>query len=199
MAYHNYDIDSQPEWATPYPNGGCLSGFIIVPLSVLVISTMVFFALSQITIVSSATTMDTGIGGNPNVFVSPYDNYTLTQGAHGFSYGHMAIDIAAGKGAIIYSPIHGKVSELFIDGVGNPTLIIENEVYRVTMLHGVYSVHIGESVRAGEIVGTESNLGNTTDMQGNSCRNRDCGYHTHLNVYDKQIGTNINPLDLLEP
>ena len=111
----------------------------------------------------------------------------------------MAIDIAAGKGAIIYSPIHGKVSELFIDGVGNPTLIIENEVYRVTMLHGVYSVHIGESVRAGEIVGTESNLGNTTDMQGNSCRNRDCGYHTHLNVYDKQIGTNINPLDLLEP
>ena len=58
-------------------------------------------------------------------------------------------------------------------------LVIENEVYRVTMLHGDYSVQIGENLKAGEPVGTESNLGNTTDMQGNSCRNRDCGYHTH--------------------
>ena len=32
-----------------------------------------------------------------SMFVSPYKEYTLTQGPHGFSYGHMAIDIAAGK------------------------------------------------------------------------------------------------------
>jgi murein DD-endopeptidase MepM/ murein hydrolase activator NlpD len=67
------------------------------------------------------------------------------------------------------------------------------------MLHGVYRVQIGQSVNAGQVVGTESNLGNTMDMQGRSCRNRDCGYHTHLNVFDKRIGTNINPLELLEP
>jgi len=205
MAYYNYDIDSQPERATPYPRGSCLSGFMIIPLSVIAISTILFSALSQITTVSSATITDQGIagkegiGGSPTDFVSPYDDYTLTQGPHGYSYGHMAIDIAAGKGASIYAPIHGEVTELFVDGIGNPTLIIENEVYRVTMLHGVYSVQIGESVKTGQIVGTESNLGNTTDMQGNSCRNRNCGYHTHLNVFDKRTGANINPLDLLDP
>ena len=199
MANYNDDLDLQPERAIPYTNGGCLSGFIIIPLTVIMVSAVLFFALSHVTFVSSATSLDTGIGGTPTDFVSPYDDYTLTQGAHGFSYGHMAVDIAAGKGATIYSPIHGEVTEFYIDGIGNPTLVIENEVYRITMLHGDYSVQIGENLTAGESVGTESNLGNTTDMQGNSCRNRDCGYHTHLNVFDKRIGTNINPLDLLEP
>ena len=111
----------------------------------------------------------------------------------------MAIDIAAGKGSNIFSPIHGEVSEFFIDGIGNPTLVIENDIYRVLLMHGVYTVQIGDQVKAGQTIGTESNLGNTTDMQGRSCRNRDCGYHTHLNVYDKRMGENINPLDLLEP
>jgi len=199
MAYYNYHNDAQLERATPYTNRGCLSGFMMIPLSVIVVSIALFSTLSKITSNSNAASMNTGMGGNPVVFVSPYDAYTLTQGPHGYSYGHMAIDIAAGKGASIYSPINGKIAELFTDGVGNPTLIIENEVYRVAMLHGVYTVHIGQSVKAGQTVGTESNQGNTTDMQGISCRNRDCGYHTHLNVYDKRSGANINPLDLLEP
>jgi len=199
MAYYDYDNDSQPEWATPYPNGSCLSGYIMIPVAVLAVSAILFFALANIPTASSAALEDTGIGGSPVVFVQLYDDYTLTQGPHGYAYGHMAIDIAAGKGATIYSPINGKVTELFIDGVGNPALVIENNVYRVMMLHGVYTVKIGQSVKAGQIVGEESNLGNTTDMQGRSCRNRDCGYHTHLNVYDKRIGANINPLDLLKP
>ena len=199
MAHYNHDLDLQPEKAIPYTNGGCLSGFIIIPLTVIMVSAVLFFALSHVTFVSSATSLNTGTGGTPTDFVSPYDDYTLTQGVHGSSYGHMAVDIAAGKGATIYSPIYGEVTEFYIDGIGNPTLVIENEIYRVTMLHGDYSVQIGENLRAGESVGTESNLGNTTDMQGNSCRNRDCGYHTHLNVFDKRIGANINPLNLLEP
>ena len=66
-------------------------------------------------------------------------------------------------------------------------------------MHGIYHSKIGERVRSGQPIGEESNLGNTTDMQGRSCRNRDCGYHTHLNVYDKRIGANVNPLDLLDP
>lgn len=202
MAHDNYDLDLQPEKAIPYTNGGCLSGFILIPLTVIMVSAVLFYALSQVTFVSSATSLDTnldtGIGGTPTDFVSPYADYTLTQGIHGASYGHMAVDIAAGKGATIYSPIHGEVTALYTDGIGNPTLVIENEIYQVTMLHGEYSVHIGERLKAGESVGTESNLGNTTDMQGNSCRNRDCGYHTHLNIFDKRAGTNINPLNLLE-
>jgi hypothetical protein len=91
------------------------------------------------------------------------------------------------------------VSDLFVDGLGNPTIVIENEIYRVIMMHGIYNVRAGEHLQAGQPVGSESNLGNTTDMQGRSCRNRDCGYHTHLNVYDKRIAANINPLTLLEP
>jgi murein DD-endopeptidase MepM/ murein hydrolase activator NlpD len=197
MAY--YDNDTYSERATPYPVGGCLSGFMMIPLAVIAMSTVVFFALSKITMTPRAAAVEPGKGGNPEIFVSPYDSYTLTQGPHGFSYGHMAIDIAAGKGSTIYSPIHGKITEMFTDGLGNPVLVIENEIFRVTMLHGVYTVHVGQNIKPGQPVGTESNLGNTTDMQGRSCRNRNCGYHTHLNVFDKRSGTNINPLNLLDP
>ncbi|HBY06745.1 MAG TPA: hypothetical protein DEH22_02775 [Chloroflexi bacterium] len=188
-----------PEKATPEPNGGCLSGFIFVPLAVIAMSLVLSLTLGRITISSAAAVPDRGNLQDALTFVSPYDSYTLTQGPHGFSYGHMAIDIAAGNGATIYAPINGKVTDLFIDGLGNPTLIIENEIYRVTLMHGIYNVQIGDTLAAGQPLGSESNLGNTTDMQGLSCRNRDCGYHTHLNVYDKRIGTNINPLGLLEP
>jgi murein DD-endopeptidase MepM/ murein hydrolase activator NlpD len=135
---------------------------------------------------------------DPKAFIMPYTAYQLTQGPHGMSYGHYAIDIAAGNGETILSPITGRVSQLFTDAIGNPTLVIENEVYQVTMMHGNYSVRIGQEVTLGDQVGTESNNGNTRDMAGNSCRNRDCGYHTHLNVYDKQAGQNVNPLNLLQ-
>jgi murein DD-endopeptidase MepM/ murein hydrolase activator NlpD len=129
---------------------------------------------------------------------APYEEYTLTQGPHGFSYGHMAIDISAGQGAIIKSPIEGYVSNLYTDQYGNPTLVIENDFFRLTMLHGKYKVAFGDQISWGQMVGRESNLGLTTDMQGRSCRNRACGYHTHLNIFDKQLGENVNPLDLME-
>lgn len=133
----------------------------------------------------------------PTTIVYPYDNFTLTQGPHGFSYGHMAIDIAAGKGAAVKAPIEGKVSNLYVDEWGNTTLVIENSKYQVTMLHGNFTVAVGEGVTLGQEVGIESNNGYTLDMYGNSCRGRDCGYHTHLNVFDKELGTNVNPLDVL--
>ena len=129
---------------------------------------------------------------------APYDQYTLTQGPHGFTYGHMAIDIVAGNGAVIKSPISGRVTASYVDQYGNPTLVIENDVYQITLLHGIYTVGIDEQVTLGQPVGTESNLGYTTDWWGRSCRNRDCGYHTHLNIFDKRIGGNINPLDVID-
>ena len=135
---------------------------------------------------------------NQNAFKAPYDHYAITQGIHGQSYGHRAIDIAAGKGAKIKSPINGVVADKYIDQYGNTTLLLENDRWLVTMLHGDYTVEIGEEVEIGQKVGTESNHGFTTDMQGRSCWNRDCGYHTHLNVYDKEKGENANPLELID-
>ena len=134
-----------------------------------------------------------------SVIGQPYEDYNLTQGPHGFSYGHNAIDISAGKGAEILSPSHGMVVANFVDDLGNPTLILENEIWQITLMHGEYILSTGEQVSLGQVVGYESNLGYTTDLQGRSCQGRDCGYHTHLNIYDKRINANINPLDVLQP
>lgn len=136
---------------------------------------------------------------DPSKVIAPYPSYTLTQGPHGFSYGQMAIDLTAGKGATIHSPISGVVFQLFTDYLGNPTLIIDNDIYQVTLMHGNYTVETGQHLKIGDPVGTESNNGNTVDWNGISCRGRDCGYHTHLNIFDKRIGQNINPLDVIPP
>jgi len=136
---------------------------------------------------------------DPLQVIAPYENYTLTQGPHGESYGHFAIDLSAGEGAVIRAPILGIVTGLFIDQWGNPNLVIENDYYVITLMHGHYSVNVNDSVDLGEPVGTESNQGYTTDYWGRSCKYRDCGYHTHLNIYDKRLGMNINPLDLIQP
>lgn len=135
---------------------------------------------------------------DPEIVVAPYEEYIITQGLHGFAYGHAAIDISGGKNAEIKSPINGVVSASYIDEWGNTTLILDNERYQVLMLHGNYTVGVGETVTAGQAVGTESNQGNTFDMNGRSCRGRDCGYHTHLNIYNKVLATNVDPLSFLE-
>jgi murein DD-endopeptidase MepM/ murein hydrolase activator NlpD len=134
---------------------------------------------------------------DPRAFVSPYDDFELTQGPHGASYGHLAIDIAAGNGALIKSPINGVISALYTDQWGNTTLVVENEVYQVMFLHGLYTVSQGDTVQIGDLLGTESNQGYTLDAHGRSCQGRDCGYHTHLNVFDKTLGENVNPLNLI--
>ena len=128
---------------------------------------------------------------------APYDQFTVTQGLHGDWYGHNAIDLAAGAGATILSPISGTVTALYVDVWGNPTLVIENEVYQVTLLHGDYTVGVGQQVRMGDPLGTEGNNGYTTDLQGNPCMGRGCGYHSHLNIFDKRIGVNANPFVVL--
>lgn len=136
---------------------------------------------------------------DPEAFAAPYTSFTLTQGLHGASYGHLAVDLAAGEGMPILSPIYGVVDNLFTDEWGNPTLILENDNYQVTLMHGDFTVSVGQTVSLGEQVGSESNHGYTTDMAGNPCwESPGCGYHTHLNVFDKTLGKNVNPLELLD-
>ncbi len=126
----------------------------------------------------------------------PYADYAVTQGVHGYEYGHLAIDITAGKGVEIQSPINGQITASFTDPVGSTILMIENERWQITLVHGIFSVSVGDFVRKGQKIGIESNQGNTVDLQGRSCRGRDCGYHTHINIFDKRSGVNVNPLDL---
>ena len=129
----------------------------------------------------------------------PYDTYFLTQGLHGESYGHLAIDIAAGNGSTIYAIINGTVTGTGYDQWSNTFIQIENDVYTVLYMHGVYGLAVGDAVTAGQVIGTESNIGYTLDSYGNVCgyTGRDCGYHTHLNVFDKRLGLNIDPLTLI--
>ena len=186
-------VDRQPEERVPFD------------ALTLVAIVLIVFIISKVLIDKTRSTPETSLA--PESFIEvvdhyaiavPYDNYVITQGPHGESYGHLAIDLAAGENSIIKSPINGEVSDLFVDEYGNPTLVIANEIYEVTMLHGEYSVMIGDKINLGQPVGYESNLGYTTDMQGRSCKNRNCGYHTHLNIFDKQLNTNVNPIEILE-
>lgn len=149
---------------------------------------------------------DTVLGGqprsfavdNPTAVVAPYKDYTLTQGLHGQSYGHLAIDLAAGRGEPVLSPINGIITDLYVDEYNNTTLVIENDVYQVIMLHGDFNVELGDQVSAGQAVGSEGNNGYTMDFFGNLCYGRPhCGNHTHLNIFDKRIQANVNPLDLM--
>jgi hypothetical protein len=135
---------------------------------------------------------------NQERVVAPYERYVLTQGPHGQSYGHLAIDLTAGKGAVIRSPIEGIVSALYVDGLGNTTLVIENEHYQVTLMHGIYEVQVDDQLMLAQPVGYESNQGFTIDAWGNLCAGRDCGYHTHLNIFDKRLNENVNPLEVIE-
>lgn len=133
---------------------------------------------------------------DPDAIRMPYDEYAVTQGLHGFEYGHMALDISAGKGAQLKSPINGVVTAFYTDPVGSPILIIENQRWQVTLVHAIFTVSLGEYLLLGQVIGVESNQGNTVDMEGRPCRNRDCGYHTHINIFDKPLGQNVNPLVL---
>ena len=152
-------------------------------------SAVVFFLVKQ---------ADLNFNGDSLIFAAPYMDYTLTQGIHGLSYGHMAIDLAAGRGEPILSPINGVVTELYIDEYKNTTIVISNDIYDVMFLHGDYFVSIGDQLKIGQQFGTEGNNGYTMDMAGNLCYGREwCGNHTHLNVFDKRIQANINPLELL--
>ncbi len=129
----------------------------------------------------------------------PYDDYVLTQKTHGAAYGDAAIDISAGPGMDILSPISGQVIRNDFDIYGNSILIIENEVWQVKLLHGAFYPAEGDWVGIGNPIGAESNIGYTYDIYGRSCWRRSCGFHTHMNVVDRRTGQNADLMKLLNP
>jgi murein DD-endopeptidase MepM/ murein hydrolase activator NlpD len=137
--------------------------------------------------------------GDEQVFLPPYIFFQVNQGAHaggGWWYGRLAVDIGNGRGTPLYSPINGWVSEAGADEFGSTYIVLENSRWRVLMMHGDYSVSLGEVVQAGQQVGTESNNGFTRSPEGEVCNGAPgCGEHTHLAVWDN--GVEVDPLELL--
>lgn len=201
-----YEAVLPPGYRTGGPNSFVIIGLVVFVVALLAVGAASLPHQSEARVTGGETAVsqpntkpeiNVSISGDPLAFIAPYAQYTITQGPHGMSYGHYAIDLAAGRGSEITSPINGIVAQLYVDEYGNPTLVIENEVYVVTFLHGDYSVAVGDKLKAGQSIGAESNKGYTMDMAGNLCYNREwCGNHTHLNVYDKRIRANVNPLEL---
>lgn len=149
----------------------------------------------------------------------PYkDTYAVTQLGHidnfnttrsilidGNSPYLTAIDLGVGeKNTPLYSPISGVVTFSGIDRIdawNNTILTIENSFYTVLMLHGNYSLRPGTVVKKGDFIGTEGNNGYVLTGEGVLCSSipylSNCGYHTHINVWDKRLGFSVNILDLV--
>ncbi len=207
-----YEEEKEEAWEYGPPMGqpltpdmGCLVGVAMVIFLVIVFtmgnSSGGLIQAAAAPLLDARPTPTSEPAYDPEAFAAPYKKYVITQEAHGFAYGHLAIDLAAtGNSRAVLAPINGVVTDVYLDQWGNTGLVIENEVYRVLLLHGDYSVEVGDEVELGDRVGTESNHGYTTDMAGNLCWGRaGCGEHTHLNVYDKRLEENVNPLGLIEP
>lgn len=130
----------------------------------------------------------------------PYiGGYTVTSDCnHGGAYiSNCPIDLAAGNGTPLYSPITGKITSFTpADQYGNPVWIVENSRYKVLLLHADFTATIG-NVSIGQQIGTESNKGYTLcSIDGKPPNGRNCGYHTHIEIVDKITGQSINPLQL---
>lgn len=131
----------------------------------------------------------------------PYEKYTVSQEEHGGSYGHAAIDITAGAGATVLAPICGEV-KIYIDGVGNTAIDINNRNYRATLLHDDFFQALdGQWVEVGTPIGTEGNNGNVRCGDGlhpsSSRFGPNCGHHSHWNMFVKPLGMSVYPTNLV--
>lgn len=115
----------------------------------------------------------------------PYTHARISQGLHGCEYGHAALDMVGVGTEKIVSPCTCTVIQNDYDGLDNTRLVLQNDQYIVTLLHGVYSPQRGDQLISGQLIGWQASLGNST------------GPHTHLNVYDRQAGGNVDPMALL--
>lgn len=178
-----------------------LFGITIVLLYIFVITLPKNTTIEQVEAVVATQEASTS-SCDPSVVYYPYipeDEYFLTQKLHGQSYGHLAIDVASGNGTTLHSPLcDATVTFNGYDQWGNTMIKFQNKHYpEVMLLHGNFTVPVGTFVQFDTVIGTESNIGYTTDMAGNLCAGRDCGYHTHINIKDVN-GNNIDPLSVLK-
>lgn len=117
---------------------------------------------------------------------APYADFWLSQRVHGCDYNHAAVDIVSASDPTILSPITGCVTKNGYDGVGNSIIIIDNDQYIITLLHGNYNIYPPDCVTRGQPIGKEASIGISS------------GPHTHLNIYDKICRCNINPMLLIK-
>lgn len=110
---------------------------------------------------------------------------------HGLS-GWKGVDITSGCGSPIYAPFSGIVTYQGLDGYNHiengivweqaTMLTIQgNNGLELTLLHGAYSVSGGDSIVAGQQIGTENSYGWST------------GCHSHVIL--KQNGQTLNFID----
>lgn len=130
---------------------------------------------------SSSSSSSFSTGDNTGSYRIPYDNYSVSTAVlHGLS-GWEGVDIVAGCGAEIYSPISGIVDKTGTDGYIGPIsngaentwVGISNTSYSTVLLHGEYIVNFGDTVEQGQVIGYESSIGNSS------------GCHTHWIMYEK--------------
>lgn len=140
------------------------------------------------------------ISENASEVVLPYaeGTFVVTQGEHGASYAHAAVDLAGGAGTEVVAPINGVVTANTVDQWGNPTLIIENDDFKAELLHGNWEVEPGDVVSIGDPIGTEGNMGYTFSGETYCGTGSGCGYHTHFNLVDKTAGQSVYPMDVID-
>jgi hypothetical protein len=127
--------------------------------------------------------------GDPNAFQMPYPEYFIAGDCHSDGWGSWcALDPnSIPNGGPLFSPITAEVvAKGDNDGFTNTYICLQNSRWRVCMLHGIYNlVEVGDWVTIGQQLGTEASIGIST------------GAHTHLSVFDRNIGAWIDPRNAL--
>jgi len=122
--------------------------------------------------------------------VPPYrdDYWLIDNGLHGEG-DWPGRDYAAACGTPLYAPINGIVERVGFDeydgphGSRNSFVLFANENSQVMLMHGEYRVEQGQMVRAGELIGYEASIGNSSEC------------HTHLAI--RMRGELVDPISIL--
>lgn len=126
-----------------------------------------------------------GLGGS-GFFMWPANNHYLS--GNDFWSGHLAIDIAAGTGAPIYSADSGVVVFAGWDsnGYGNVVMVDHLNGYHTLYAHlNSINVSCGVNAGQGQVIGYAGSTGNST------------GPHLHFEV--RYLGGFLNPWTVLPP